>query len=91
MIEKLRQLDTTCLCDAEKALNLGLRVMSPDLRPIRYGLKLVGRAHTVKCHDDFLTVIKALRDAEAGVSGRGSPSERRRAETERPSLHRRDL
>ena len=66
MIEKLRKLDTACLCDAEKALSLGLRVMSSDLRPIRDGLKLVGIAHTVRCHDDFLTVIKALRDAQAG-------------------------
>jgi len=65
-IEKLRKLDTACLCDAEKALSLGLRVMSSDLRPIRDGLKLVGLAHTVRCHDDFLTVIKALRDAQAG-------------------------
>jgi len=66
MIEKLRKLDTACLCDADKALSLGLRVMSSDLRPIRHGLKLVGRAHTVRCHEDFLTVIKALRDAQAG-------------------------
>ena len=65
-IEKLRKLDTACLCDAEKALSLGLRVMSSDLRPIRDGLKLVGLAYTVRCHDDFLTVIKALRDAQAG-------------------------
>jgi regulator of RNase E activity RraA len=66
IIEKLRKLDTACLCDAEKTLSLGLRVMSSDLRPIRDGLKLVGIAHTVRCHDDFLTVIKALRDAQAG-------------------------
>ena len=64
--EKLRQLDTACLCDAEKRLGLGLRVMSPALRPICAGLTMVGRAHTVRCHNDFLTVIKALRDAEAG-------------------------
>ena len=66
LIETLRGLDTACLCDAEKALHLGLRVISPDLTPLRRGLKLVGRAHTVRCHDDFLTVIKALRDAAAG-------------------------
>lgn len=66
LIETLRRLDTACLCDAEKALQLGLRVISPDLKPLRGGLKLVGRAHTVRCHDDFLAVIRALRDAEAG-------------------------
>ena len=63
---RLLQLDTACLCDAEKSLSLGLRVVAPDIRPIPLGLKLVGRAHTVQCHNDFLAVIKGLRDAEPG-------------------------
>ncbi|MEE3258039.1 MAG: RraA family protein [Candidatus Latescibacterota bacterium] len=64
--ERLLHLDTACICDADKALGLGLQAMDAGLRPIRTGLKLVGRAHTVRCHDDFLTVIKALADAQAG-------------------------
>ena len=63
---RLQQLDTACLCDAEKSLALGLRVVDPAIRPIPLGLKLVGRAHTVQCHNDFLAVIKGLRDAEPG-------------------------
>ena len=66
LIQRLRLLDTACVCDAEKGLQVGLRVMDPGIRPIRSGLKLVGTAHTVCCHEDFLTVIQALHDAKPG-------------------------
>ena len=62
---RLSTLDTACLCDAGKAnANITLRVVDSAIRPIRTGLKLIGRAHTVSCHEDFLTVIMALRDAQ---------------------------
>jgi regulator of RNase E activity RraA len=64
--ERLLALDTPSICDGNKALSGELRVMDSGLRPLRNGLKLVGRAHTVSCHNDFLTVIKGLRDAEPG-------------------------
>ena len=73
---RLSALDTACLCDAEKALQTQLRVMDRAIRPINTGVKLLGRARTVSCHEDFLTVIKGLKEAEAGevlvIDTRGS-------------------
>ena len=65
MKQRLLKLDTACICDADKEQGR-LGVVDPAIGSIRLGLKLAGRAHTVRCHEDFLTVIKALRDAEAG-------------------------
>jgi 4-hydroxy-4-methyl-2-oxoglutarate aldolase len=68
---RLLALDTSCLCDARKTL----RTLDSDIRPIVAGVKMVGRAFTVPCCDDFLRVLKALRDAQPGdvlvVDGQG--------------------
>lgn len=62
LFERLSRLDPAAVADADKAI----RVMSPDLRPVRSGLQLLGRAYTVRCKNDFLAVIAALDDAEPG-------------------------
>jgi 4-hydroxy-4-methyl-2-oxoglutarate aldolase len=68
---RLANLETSLLCDADK----DLRVMDPGIRPVRSDLLLVGTAYTVTCHDDFLTVIQALQEAESGdvlvIDGQG--------------------
>ena len=67
--KQLKQLDTACLCDAAKQLNLTgqqFRVLDAALRPLQTGQKLIGRAYTVSCDEDFLTVIYGLQQAEPG-------------------------
>ena len=59
---RLADLNTAHLADADKRL----RVMSSAMRPVQSGLKLIGSAYTVNCHNDFLTVIKSIQDAQAG-------------------------
>lgn len=62
----MSSLDTASICDAAKGLGRTLRVMDSGMRRLSRGGVLVGRAHTLTCLDDFLTVIKALGDAESG-------------------------
>jgi regulator of RNase E activity RraA len=58
--KRLAELDVACICD----INKNLRVMDPGIRPINHGLKMIGIAHTVHCKGDFLSVLKALHEAD---------------------------
>lgn len=69
--QRLANLDTACICDARKSV----RVVSPEIRPLVAGLKLIGRARTVSCHNDFLSVVQSLAESEEGdvlvIDGQG--------------------
>ena len=72
LFERLQAVDTTTLSDVGKHL----AVMDAGLRPLRNGLKLVGRAVTVAAGDDLMPVLDGLARAGAGdvlvVDGGGS-------------------
>ena len=60
--QALLELDCASFADADKSM----RVMDSGLRAINSGVKLVGVARTVRCHEDFLAVIRALDAAQPG-------------------------
>jgi RraA family protein len=62
LLRRLAYIDPAALCDADK----GVRVLDAGIRPVSHFRQMVGRAHTVRCRDDFLTVLHGLHDAGAG-------------------------
>lgn len=72
LTRRLAAIETSHLADANKAI----RLMDPGLRPQRLGYKLIGRAFTLICREDFMTVMVALKEAQPGdvlvIDTRGS-------------------
>jgi 4-hydroxy-4-methyl-2-oxoglutarate aldolase len=62
VLGRLTRIDTTSLADAGG----GLRVLPASLRPVRRGLRLVGRALTVDAREDLLSVVEGLRRSGPG-------------------------
>ena len=63
VLERLARIDTTSLVDAGQGR---LRVLPVELRPVRPGLRMVGRALTVDAHDDLMPMLAGLRLAGPG-------------------------
>src|SRR5690349_13331355 len=62
LVERLRRIEVSALCDADKGLpvvDAAIRAMVPDVR-------MAGPALTVVAEDDHLPVFSALADARAG-------------------------
>src|SRR5918993_618213 len=63
LLERLAGIDTTSLADAGGGR---LRVLPAALRPVRPGLRMVGRALTVDAHDDLMPIIAGLHQSGPG-------------------------
>jgi regulator of RNase E activity RraA len=62
LLQRLTAIDTTSLKDAGPAL----RVLPAALRPIRAGVRLLGRAVTVDAREDLMPVLAGLAQAGPG-------------------------
>lgn len=62
LLERLRAVDPAAIADANKEI----RVISAEIRPIQTNVQMLGRAYTVQCDSDFLSIIAALEEAQPG-------------------------
>jgi len=62
IIERLRGVEVSALCDADK----GLPVLDPAIRAMFQGVRMAGPAYTVVAEEDHLPVFSALAAAAAG-------------------------
>lgn len=62
LAERFLAVDTTAICDADKAT----RVMASAIRPRSASTRICGPAFTVRCRADFLAVLRAIEEASPG-------------------------
>ena len=62
VLGRLARVDTTSLVDAGR----GLRVLPTAIRPVRRGLRMVGRALTVDAQGDLMSVLAGLQQSGPG-------------------------
>ncbi|MEA2123897.1 MAG: 4-hydroxy-4-methyl-2-oxoglutarate aldolase [Solirubrobacteraceae bacterium] len=63
VLQRLARVDTTSLVDAAAG---AVRVLPAAIRPVRRGLRMVGRALTADTGEDLMSVLGALRQAGPG-------------------------
>lgn len=68
-VQRLRALQVSSLCDADKTLP----VLDPQIRPAVRAARFVGAAFTVIAEDDHLAVLAAVGQAEPGQCWRSRP------------------
>lgn len=62
ILERFARLDCASLCDASPLV----RSFAPGLKPLHPEKRMAGRARTICCTNDYLTVIKAIAEAREG-------------------------
>jgi 4-hydroxy-4-methyl-2-oxoglutarate aldolase len=62
LLKRLQAIEVSHLADADKSI----RIMDSGIRPLQLGRKLIGRALTAVCREDFMTVTVALAQAVPG-------------------------
>nr|WP_294694060.1 RraA family protein [uncultured Friedmanniella sp.] len=63
VLDRLSRVDTTSLVDAGP----DLRVLPAEIRPVRSGLRMVGRALTVDARGDLMSVFEGLQQSGPGT------------------------
>ena len=63
VLDRLARVDTTSLVDAGR----DLRVLPAELRPVRPGLRTLGRALTVDARGDLMSVLAGLQQSGPGA------------------------
>ena len=77
LLSALKELDTACLCDADKSCignkgYEGIKLMGTSIRPVNFSQQkhvvMAGVARTVQCtdKDDFFAVLRGMEEAHPG-------------------------